>query len=291
MKKPLWNPIRIQLAAIISLLFVLFLNNNYFFGFYGHEAPPLYSGYSDPNCDRTDVLKSPCTYENTRGNGVKTIALVGDSHAAALSDVTLKFAMNSGFNLHIWTRNGCKYVPQSLLSRSQDSLFRLNSPDCLTRNATFIRSLREHKYEKVFISWRSTRCEDNLFAGYCSTEFTDLMESTIKSISRYSEVVVIVSMFEYNDPKFLEPTVLFIRDTSYPHFASWEDLVLEAEDEAANIKSINIPKVTIIDPRDSLCNLRGCYLKFRNEWALMDNNHLSKFGANQLLTPLMNKLG
>ncbi|ASY14017.1 hypothetical protein A1sIA53_00200 [Candidatus Planktophila dulcis] len=279
--------IALYLTAFLTLITLVLLNNNLYFGFNGHIPIPEYAGYSDQNCDRTQIIQEPCQYKFADDSQSHEIALIGDSHAAGLSDVVVKSAQVRHANLDIWTRTGCKYVPASILTRMQLAYLKNNSGDCQERNSHFTREVTSKRYTDIVISWRSTNCDDNLFVETCSSEFVKLMDDTLNFLSRYSRVLVIGPTFEYSDREFLKPTLLFAKSKSPPKFVYRNRLIQETEIEAQLISQLRIKKVTNVDPRDTFCNQERCNLSIDGSWIMKDNNHLSRYGSILLLKPIL----
>jgi hypothetical protein len=280
----------IHFMALSVLLIVFVLNKNYYFGFNGHIPVPQYAGDTDRECDRTLVKQTPCRYKFEAGPAQGEVALIGDSHAAGLSDLVLALAQRREANLDIWTRTGCKFVPREILTKDQLAYFSQNSSDCAERNLNFSRSLTTGDYSTVIISWRSTNCIDNKFIGTCSSEFVTLMKDTLVYLAQFSRVIVIGPTFEYSDEKFLKPTVLFAKSREEPTFAKWSELIQETETEAQLTGELRIGNVVNVNPRDTLCNHSGCFLSILGNWTMRDNNHLSRYGSMLLLKPLLSAI-
>lgn len=279
------STIYITSLAIVLTLFVL--NKNYYFGFNGHIPVPLYAGDTDRECDRTQVKRIPCKYKFTAEANKPYIALVGDSHAAGLSDVAVEFARTQQINLDIWTRTGCKFVPTKVLTSKQSAFLKKNSEDCEERNRIFSSRLIAKDYSAIIIAWRSTNCDGNKFLDTCSTKFVKLMKDSLAYMAKFSRIIVIGPSFEYSDSNFLKPTVLFARSRKEPKFVKQSELIYETEKEAEQIRKTRIGNVRVIDPRDTFCNPGGCFLSISGDWIMKDNNHLSKYGSMFLLKPLL----
>ena len=77
--------------------------------YWGLEAkiPQLapYAGSLDPECDRISEIGPPCIYKIA--GATRTVLLIGDSHAAHVSQALIDAAKSKNWNVVVWTHGGC----------------------------------------------------------------------------------------------------------------------------------------------------------------------------------------
>ena len=94
------------IALALSLLIVMNfgIKNNYW-GIYRTIPAPLFAGRIDTNCNRFSETGPPCSY--LKAGSVKTVLLIGDSHAAQISQAVIDSAKNLNWNAVVWTHGSC----------------------------------------------------------------------------------------------------------------------------------------------------------------------------------------
>lgn len=245
------------------------LNEQRFFGFNKHDAAPSFQKVLE-GCDVTSAWHDPCVY----GKSNLAIALVGDSHASALAPLFASLVKKTGFEVHIYSYKGCKYVKMALLAPANSKLLDSN---CRTRNEVVSNLLASNRYEKVFVSFRSQDCSSNQFIGLCGSSFTQLV---IDSVAQEQEVILLTPVPEFVDMELFPPRRLFEPYTEAPFTFSKSDILPQVHVDTFLITT-QLPQRSI-NTSLGLCNYSTCLRKELGKWLWIDSNHLSKEGANKL---------
>ena len=97
----------------------------------------------DPKCNRMSVRPEPCLY--IVPNSQHTVLLIGDSHAAHISQAIFDASKNKNWNSAIWTLGGCfVQFQRSIESQIPD--------ECLNQNLKILNWIKEKKPDVVFVS-------------------------------------------------------------------------------------------------------------------------------------------
>ena len=81
-------------------------SRNGYWGLIGDSyKQPISAHNYDPNCARLSDFLGPCEYK--QASAKRTILLIGDSQAAALSEAVYTVARNQNWNLVVWTHGNC----------------------------------------------------------------------------------------------------------------------------------------------------------------------------------------
>lgn len=129
------------LVAVAS--FMVLGEKNSYFGLQ-EDLPIIAAAWDvDPNCARMAEWDGvPCRYPISDAS--KTLILIGDSHAAQLSEVILTAGHAESWNVVIWTMAGCAVVFEKTTSQI--------SNDCLIHNNRTLDWIKSEKPNLVVIS-------------------------------------------------------------------------------------------------------------------------------------------
>jgi peptidoglycan/LPS O-acetylase OafA/YrhL len=129
------------LVALAS--FMVLGEKNSYFGLQ-EDLPQVAAAWDgDPNCARMAEWDGvPCLYPIS--DAEKTLILIGDSHAAQLSEVILNAGQAENWNVVIWTMAGCAVVFEKTTSQI--------SNDCLIHNKRTLDWIKRKKPNLVVIS-------------------------------------------------------------------------------------------------------------------------------------------
>lgn len=280
------NKKKARSALLLSGVFMFLLcslswiaNEYRFFGFNRHDISPRFLKELS-GCDITNSFDTPCKF----GEGEKTIALVGDSHASVLAPVFKEVSKELGFQLHVLAYKGCKYVNPSTLPKTSNLLL---DRKCQNRNNMVDLMLRKNRYEKVFFSFRSQDCSINDFAGLCGDTLTNLI---IQSLASEDEAILFTPVPEFTDVQLFPPRRLFepYREATrtFPRTKILNQVKIDTRLIETKLPTKHITTI------DSFCRESICLRRALGEWLWIDSNHLSQAGASRLANSIkMNMSG
>ena len=145
--KPLRNKNLILLGAsgllVVVASFTVLGEKNSYFGLQ-EDLPQVAAAWDvDPNCARMAEWDGvPCIYPISGAQ--QTLLLIGDSHAAQISEVILNAGHAENWNVVIWTMAGCAVVFEKTTSQI--------SNDCLIHNNRTLDWIKREKPNLVVIS-------------------------------------------------------------------------------------------------------------------------------------------
>jgi peptidoglycan/LPS O-acetylase OafA/YrhL len=265
-----------------------FLNSNKFFNFNNLAQQPIFAGNLDKDCDRTSVTSHPCRYGNFLSP--YSINLIGDSHAAALSQAVIQAGKELSINVNIWSYKGCKYADPLVLEADQIKLYSLNSEgNCQLRDESFRNWVFGNPGSIVIGTWRSQDCEINEFLGRCGSEFTSTqMNSFIKLSQKTLGTIIVTPVPEFKDDRFFAPRSLIQREYIASSFVPKFEMNGQSFKDEIQILNNNLRGIKVIESSKLFCLKTECFRKNNNNWIYRDTNHLSAYGAS-LLTPVLKK--
>jgi len=130
-------------VLVLVASFMVLGEKNSYFGLQ-EDLPQVAAAWdADPNCARMAEWDGvPCNYPIS--DAKKTLILIGDSHAAQLSEVILSAGHAENWNVVIWTMAGCAVVFEKTTSQI--------SNDCLLHNKRTLDWIKREKPNLVVIS-------------------------------------------------------------------------------------------------------------------------------------------
>lgn len=227
--------------------------------YYGLSKPPTLVG--DIKCERGEDIGF-CG--NLQDNEKPKFLLIGDSHAAALSEVFRTQVSNNGGNPIIMFGRGC---PLSII---------LDESGNVTPCEAYLNMVTNYISENevtLIIAQRSSQEQ------WPNQETTRNLLKSIDYLSRYATKIYVISP----NPEFRKGmsqgslSSLFSNNGESDRIdlmkASFEDLkMLQA--------SIKKTKISIVDSISMFCDIESCSYKKSGKYLYWDSNHLSRDGAN-----------
>lgn len=275
--------------TVIAILLPLDSSNaRGFWGFNNLNTQPKFAGDFDPNCDRTMVIDKPCRYG--RFENAPTLNLIGDSHAAALSNAIVAVGTQMQLNVNIWSFKGCKYTDPGMLPKS--SLLSYSNPNdpCFARDLAFRKYLASHPDDIVFGAWRSQECGSNEFLGLCGIPFVNMQLNSFKKLSAMgNRVIVFTPVPEFRDLKFFAPRSLIQAEYRASHYQSKHKMLAQTFIEE-DYMFAHSGQLTLISSENVLCQPNLCTRKQGDKWLYRDTNHLSIDGANLFIPRIIQAL-
>lgn len=276
------------LTVITILLPLDAANARGFWGFNNLNTQPRFAGDFDPNCDRTMVIDEPCTYG--RFENAQSLNLVGDSHAAALSNAVVAVGTQLQLNVNIWSFKGCKYSDPGVLSESSSVLYSNPNDPCFARDLAFRRYLDSHPDDIVLGAWRSQECGLNDFLGLCGIPFVDMQLNSFKKLSsKGNRVIVFTPVPEFRDLKFFAPRSLLQAEYRASRFEFKHEMLPQTFVEEKYMYA-HSRELTLVSSENILCQPTLCIRKQGDRWLYRDTNHLSIDGANLFIPRIIQVL-
>ncbi len=276
------------ICTVCFLGAINFLNSNKFFNFNNLAQQPTFAGNLDKDCDRTSVTSRPCRYGNF--SNPYSINLIGDSHAAALSQAVIQAGKELSMNVNIWSYKGCKYADPLVLEADQIQLYSLNSEgSCQLRDESFRNWVFGNPGSIVIGTWRSQDCDFNEFLGRCGSEFTSMqMNSFIELSQKTFGTIIVTPVPEFMDDRFFAPRSLIQSEYVASSSVSKFEMNKQSFKDEIQILNNSFGRINVIDSSKLFCTQTECFRKNNNNWIYRDTNHLSVYGASRL-TPVVKK--
>lgn len=248
---------------LISTFFLsVFVQKNYF-DLLKILAKPIASWDIDKTCG-SNTLPAPCKFINTSGS--HSILLVGDSHAAQISQTLKKVAMDLHYNLIVWSHCDFQLIDTG----------NMQEPSCLANNARILELIKEAKPDYVVISQRM----------HSITPEADVLSGVNAALNLGSKVIFVGNNPVFGDAsKYL--TNVIIGKYSPPKVVPIAYMDKDSIIAARKFQFLaSIPHVTYIDTLSIFCE-NGLCERFKNgQWLYWDAGHLSIYGANMIQSEL-----
>ena len=257
------NFVRFLVIPLIATFFLtVFVQKNYF-DLLKMAAKPIASWNIDKACG-SNTLPAPCKFINNSSSN--SILLVGDSHAAQISQTLKKVAMDLNYNLIVWSHCDFQLIDSG----------NMQEPSCLANNVRILELIKKEKPEYVVISQRM----------HSKTPESDVLSGVNAALSLGSKVI-----FVGNNPVFGDGSKYFanviIGKYSPPKVVPIANMDKDSILAAKKFEFlVHIPQVTYIDTLSLFCDNRLCE-RFKNgQWLYWDAGHLSIYGANLIQSDL-----
>ena len=224
---------------------------------------PLDAGNLDPKCNRDVVTGGPCVYKQ-RGS-IKTVLLIGDSHARHISQAVIDSARNQNWNSIIWTLSGCNF--QLRIDKMNEV-----SDDCINRNKEIVKWLKINKVDVVIVSQYVKTIHRNEYLKNALSRIQTIVPNVLivennpifpdeKDFMVQRPLV----MAPYKPPKVFERSMMQLKDVKASNqLANW------ARDNGIN--TINFDNL--------FCDIKFCSRYSETGWLYRDVDHFSALGAN-----------
>lgn len=253
--------IPLTLLALIKTAVV-----NKYWGLDRNIVQPVFPGNLDAYCVQETERSLPCIYQI--GEDKKTVLLVGDSHASHFSEALKTSASNSGWNLVIWTKNGCQV---KFSNNVRDS----SLANCVNSFLALEKWVLSNKPSVVVVS-QYIRFDSN---------FSQLQSALLRLKSSVPYVLLIGNNPIFpGDDRFLEARPLIMPPAKPKKF--FLNSEMDNKDEASSNKLLSWARSKQIDTleiKTLFCDSNGCSRYSNGNWLYRDPSHLSVSGANLII--------
>ena len=230
---------------------------------------PIVDWDLDPKCNRMTERQRPCLYKIS--DSTKTILLIGDSHAAHISQAVVDAAKDESWNAAVWTQAACHVQFQRSI---RDEV----SDQCLTQNQEILKWVERNKPNAIIVSqyvYSYSSQSDLRNALFTLKSFVPnilLIENNpIFPDANEFMVSLPLVMSPYKPPKEFPQSKMITKDRKASNeLANW------AKENA--ISTMNFDSI--------FCRKELCNRFLDNQWLYYDNNHYSAAGAGLLIPKL-----
>jgi hypothetical protein len=233
-----------------------YVSQNNYFDLVKKVEKPIAAWDVDKVCSN-NIVVDPCKYGDHLING--SILLIGDSHAAHISQTVKKVALNNKYGLFVWSY--CDF--QITDSR------RMLDPDCIRHNSEVVSWINSNKPKVVIVSQRM----------HATTSVKDMEIALNKLKILTSNVILIGNNPVFSDSSKFMKNSLLIRyhpDKQVLLGKMDQDSLIAADIFKALTRKLNIPYV---DTKDIFCTADVCKRFENGNWLYWDAGHLSVYGA------------
>lgn len=247
--------------------------NRLYWGLDRNTPSPTVAWDLDPNCNRMSVNDEPCFYRISKSK--KTVLLIGDSHAAHLSQAVVDAAKLKDWNSAVWTLSACQV---NLQRNSSNQL----TDQCLRQNLQILKWVERYKPTVIIVSQ---------FVKFDSSQ-SDLRNALLALKSIVPNILLIENNPIFPDEKdFMVSRPLLMAPYDPPKsFKSSKMLVKDrsASDQLANWAREN--SISTMNLYSLFCMKEICFRYADSDWLYYDSDHLSVAGAALTIPQLTNYL-
>jgi hypothetical protein len=256
------------LLPLILLVSMNLAGNYKYFGLNRNLDSPPSAGELDPNCNRESFSGGPCVYSSL--NKLGSVLLIGDSHAAMLSQMIVDEARKAHWESIIWTHNG--YPPE--LQDAEDFTLNSFSDISVTNTIAQVKWIESNKPDIVIIS------------AFLTTGDQAMLKNAITYIRKIAKTVIVINQTPlFTDTRFFRPYSILEKP-----YTPKKSILLSEMNQSAFLAGekfsvwAEFNNIDTIDTVDLFCDKERCR-RFNNKgWLYSDIGHLSTYGA-QLVGP------
>lgn len=232
-------------------------------------APPV-AWNLDPDCNRLTGRPKPCLYNFASSK--RTVLLIGDSHAAHISQAIIDAARLENWNSAVWTHTGCHV---QFTRRIKDEV----SDACLKQNKEIVKWVKSNKPSAIIVSQfvYSDSSQDDLRYALAKLHsfvpYTLLIENTpvFPDEKKFMVAQPIIILPTYKPPKDFQLSMMQTKDK-------------KASDILANWARNN--GVLTMNFDSLFCKKDVCTRFSDKGWLYADDDHFSVLGAELTIPQL-----
>lgn len=253
-----------SLIPLVILMFVRIGTINYFW----LSEPPVLQGTLDCNIKGKF---GECVYDTLSDN--KKILLVGDSHAAAISQSFTRVARGLGLNPVIMSGRGCPIFSVDSNYLANNNIYQ-SPKNCQEFNSNVLRFLDQNPRTSVVVMQRNPLA----IKTEVPQQVLDKVKNGLLQLSQKTDALVIMGFVPEFKRSQSQGTVwsLLKENESVPKFYM-EDFENNSHEYLLN--NISFDDVFFFDISKVLCDQHQCKFKHNDQYLYWDENHLSLAGA------------
>jgi peptidoglycan/LPS O-acetylase OafA/YrhL len=227
----------------------------------------------DPNCNRMSVNHQPCFYRILKSK--QTVLLIGDSHAAHLSQAVVDAAKLEDWNSAVWTLSACQVHFQRNISNQVTN-------QCLEQNLKILKWVERHKPKAIIVSQ---------FVKFDSSQ-SDLRNALLALRLIVPNILLIENNPIFPDEKdFMVSRPLLI--SVYEPPKSFKSSKMQVKDRSASDQLASWARenrISTMNIYSLFCTKEICFRYADSDWLYRDIDHLSEAGAALTIPQLRNYL-
>jgi SGNH domain (fused to AT3 domains) len=264
--------ISIGILAIMTsfLTFMAVGSDSHYWGLNKDIRLPTPAGYIGRNeCALDTTFGQPCIFKAHNSKGL--VYLIGDSHAAAISQTVKKVALDNGFSVAIGVHSG---FPVAIASPGEGNEF--SSALSYSNTQLSIDWITIHKPFLIIIS-----------ENYAEWDYAEMERAILQVKSLTSNVLLVNQTPIFSDKPFMHFLSYFDKPYVPRKIMKLSTISRESIDGNRHFQDWGSSNgVRVLDPWSIFCNANFCSRYRQNHWLYYDLHHLTIYGAD-LLTPAL----
>jgi hypothetical protein len=226
---------------------------------------------SNPNSIRSE----PCVYGNSKTG--KSILLIGDSHAAAVSRAVIELGKNNDMKTFVTTFQGCGFVlNRNKFNPKYDYPFLKQS--CLDHNLSIIDFISRKSPTVIILVQHSSSIMVQPNNSQSRFQYNDMVLNSLLEIKKLNKNIILVgSGPEYIDQNSWVQKIFGVRNNIYSKIPFENNVYW---------KKATLNVFYYLDTLKIFCPQNVCSNKSDKGWLFQDRNHLSELGASLLIPEL-----
>jgi peptidoglycan/LPS O-acetylase OafA/YrhL len=241
-----------------------------YWGFDRNPPQPIPAWKLDPKCNRMSDLHRPCLYEIK--DSTQTVLLIGDSHAAHISQAVVDAAKKEHWNAGVWTKSSCHVQFQRQI---RDQI----RDQCSRQNQRILKWVKKNKPDVIIISQ----------FVYSDSSQGDLRNALFTLHSIVPNILLVENSPIFPDEKdFMISRPLIMSPYKPPK--DFIQSMMQTKDKNASNQLANWARDNNISTMnfDSLFCRKDLCTRFSNQkWLYYDNDHFSAAGAELTIPQLV----
>ena len=258
--------VAVVLTFVLPMTLFMMMDNGVrskYWGWNRYITLPPMAGGLDPNCDRNSVLGPPCVYNQQIG--AKKVLLIGDSHAAAISQAIVDSAATQKWSAIVWTHNGCPFVVKGGVKESI-------SESCIEANKAVLNWIFKNEPDLVIVSQFI----------HANSSQVNLQRGLTRLKASGSSILLIENNPIFPDEKtFMVQRPFLLRPFS-PPLKAFPESKREFKDKKASEDLAQWARengISTVNFWSVFCKNRICTRHSDAGWLYYDDDHLSVAGA------------
>jgi len=185
----------------LALAFVGLANSRHFWGVNGHHAPLPLAWNIDGACKTMNhEAFVPCWYGEPQG---PVALLVGDSHAAALSQSFVEIARDAGLRAGVLTRSFCPVIDEAILNEAGRARLAVFVDEGCRRHNRAIFEALQSQVDVLVVTSRSSAGYGYLLGPGGDEFFRSVTEASLQRLrGRVGDLVIVGPVAEFPDVNF-----------------------------------------------------------------------------------------
>ena len=244
------------------LLLIDIGSRNLYWGFEQDLGSPVPSWNFDPGCANSGGPSEPCLI--SVNNAYNTVLVIGDSHAAVLSQVLIEVANVRSWNTAVLTKGGCRV-------QFKQTFKKILADDCIEQNLNILSWVKTNKPSLVIVS-------QYVLAESSQIDLQNAL-SLLKSMAPNVLLIENTPVFP-DESRFLVRLPLLFPRYDPPKFFPQSKMIMKdklASDELAEWAQEN--QIDTMDLSLLFCSDNLCRRFSDAGWLYSDEDHLSLEGA------------